>query len=112
MKVKERDEVRADVMAIIAGALAGADKEVGHVAGNAVMTPVVSASGEEGYAVITVTIPMGAKDGTPYDGHAEVAEYVRKQTEKAEKAAERERVKAEKAAKREADKAAKEALEA
>jgi hypothetical protein len=55
--------------------------------------------------VITVTIPTGAKDGTPYDGHEAVAEYQRKQAEKAEKAAERERVKAEKAAKREAAKA-------
>ena len=104
MKVKERDAVRAGVMALIAEALVGADKEVGSVAGNAVMTPVVSETGEEGYAVITVTIPTGAKDGTPYDGHEAVAEYQRKQAEKAEKAAERERVKAEKAAKREAAK--------
>lgn len=105
MKVKERDEVRAGLMGLIADTLAGADKEVGAVAGNAIMTPVVSATGEEGYAVITVTIPTGAKDGTPYDGRAEVEEYQRKQAEKAEKAAERERVKAEKAAKREAEKA-------
>lgn len=112
MKVKERDAVRAGLMGLIAETLVGADKEVGAVAGNAIMTPVVSETGEEGYAVITVTIPTGAKDGTPYDGHAEVAAYQQKLAEKAEKAAERERVKAEKAAKREADKAAKEALEA
>ena len=102
MKVKERDAVRASVMDLIAEALVGADREVGPVAGNAIMTPVVSETGEEGYAVITVTIPTGMKDGTPYDGHEAVAEYQRRQ---AEKAAERERVKAEKAAKREAAKA-------
>ena len=105
MKVKERDAVRAGVMALIMETLAGAGKEVGSVAGNAVMTPVVSETGEEGYAVITVTIPTGVKDGTHYDGYEAVAEYQRKQAEKAEKAAERERVKAEKAAKREAEKA-------
>ena len=110
MKVKERDAVRAGLLALITESLIGMGKEeVGPVAGNAVMTPIVSETGEEGYAVITVTIPTGSKDGTPYDGHEAVAEYQRKQAEKAEKAAERERVKAEKAAKREAAKAEKEA---
>lgn len=106
MKVKNREEVRAEVMEVIANALG--ENVIGKSAGNTMVIPVKSKDGEEGYATITVTIPIGAKDGTPYNGFEEVDNFNAKQAQKAIDAENAAKAKAEKAAKREAAKAEKE----
>lgn len=109
MKVKNREEVRAGILSLLVETLAGAGKDVGQMAGNTLVFPVVAVDGEEGFATVTVTIPQGSKDGTPFDGYAEIKAYADHLTEKAEKAEKAKAEKEAKLAKKAADKAAKEA---
>ena len=101
MKVKNAEEVRAKILKVVSDALvaSGVDR-IGMSAGNTVVVPVQSADGEDGFATVTVTIPSGSKDGTPYDGDDAIAEYAEKQKQKAEQTALREKAKAEKLAKK------------
>ena len=62
--------------------------------------PVNDAEGNELFLRVTVEVPKGSRDGTPYDGYAEAEAYKAEQAEKAEKAAEVARKKAEKEAKK------------
>ena len=72
---------------------------------NEIAFPVVDREGNEDFVVLTVKIPTGERDGTPYDGYAAAEDYRMKCEAKAEKA----KAKAEKAA---ADKAKREKAKA
>lgn len=97
------NELRRTEFAKLVELLSGAGNEVLQTAGAQVALPVVDSQGEERYAVITLTIPKGSRDGTPYNGYEAAQEYEADQAEKAEKA----RLRAEKAAKAKAKKEAK-----
>lgn len=97
------NELRQAEFAKLVELLSGAGNEVLQTAGAQVALPVVDSEGNERYAVVTLTIPKGSRDGVAYDGHAEADAYTADQAEKAEKA----RLRAEKAAKAKAKKEAK-----
>lgn len=82
-------------------------EEVLQVKGNSLSFPQVDALGNGVYAVVTVTIPNGARGSDGYDGHAEAEAYAAEQAKKAKEAEEAAAEKARKAAEKEAKKAAK-----
>ena len=57
------------------------------VADNAFMFPIVDEEGNEWYAKVTISIPIGENHGAiPYDGFAEAEAYHREKAEKEAKA--------------------------
>lgn len=56
------------------------------VASHKVAFPFRNEAGNEFWAVVTVSIPKGSRDGEPYDGHAEAEDYVHRENEKIVKA--------------------------
>lgn len=79
-------------------------EEVLKTKGAQLVFPAVDAEGNDQFIRVTVEVPKGSRDGTPYDGYAEAEAYKAEQAEKAEKKAEAARKKAEKEAKKAAPK--------
>ena len=104
-----REAVRAKYMEKIGIFLTEQDDEVLLVGSNEYAIPVVREDGEEDYIVLTFKMPVGARDGEGYDGHALAEDYVFKCEEKRKKA-EAARIAKEKKIAR--DKAAREAKKA
>lgn len=75
------------------------DEEVLRTGTNEIAFPCVDEEGNDEFIVLTVKVPTGSRDGEPYDGYAMAEDFVRKQTEKAEKAKESAEKKAKKIAK-------------
>lgn len=69
--------------------------------------PTLDSEGNDEYVVITVKVPTGSRDGTPYDAFEQAEDYKRKQAEKAERAKETAAKKAAKIARDKADREAK-----
>ena len=101
-----REALRAHYLHLIAAFLKEQGEEVLVTGSNELAVPCVSQTGDEEYAVFTVKIPTGSRDGEPYDGHLAAQDYADHLTEKARKAQETAEKKAKKIA---ADKAAREA---
>lgn len=80
-------------------------------AGGSFSVPVVAEDGEEGYATISVVMRDKDRDGNPYDGYVDQAQYEAELLKKQVKADERARISLEKQAAREAKDAAKAAKE-
>ena len=84
------DEVRALWVQRVSECLSTED-EVLVVGANELAIPVVDSEGNEKWVVLTIKVPTGSRDGDAYDGYAMAEDYQLKLTNKAAKAAEKER---------------------
>ena len=82
-------------------------EEVLRTGSNEIAFPVVDSEGNEDFIVLTVKIPTGDRDGTPYDGYSAAQDYTMKCEARKARAEERAKKSAEAKAKREAKKASK-----
>lgn len=80
------DALRAKYLEVITKFLADNGEEVLETNSNEISIPCLDANGNEKFAIITVKIPTGSRDGDAYDGYAMAEEYKAKVAEKAEKA--------------------------
>ena len=81
------EHLRQGFFNLIRQYFSGDGYEVLQYKSNAFCTPCVDETGDEKWAVITVTIPTGADKGRePFDGYAESEDYAHKLREKAVKA--------------------------
>ena len=94
---KNQNILREGAVQSLMRVLADADCDVLRVGSGKVCYPVV-VDGEEGYVMLTVSIPKGS-DGEEFDGYAEAEAYKVEAAAKAEKAEEKAKAKAEKIAK-------------
>jgi len=85
-KKQLHDELRARIMADIKSYLESKGEEVLTTNSNEYAIPCVDSEGNDEFAVITVKIPTGSRDGEAYDGYGEAQSYAMKTAEKAEKA--------------------------
>ena len=92
------DELRALWVQRVNDCLSQED-EVLVVGANELAVPVVDTDGNEKWIVLTIKVPTGSRDGDAYDGYTMAEDYQLKLTNKAAKAAERERKTAERQAK-------------
>ena len=93
---KTNDALRNKYLDLVSALLAGADEEVLRVKSNEIAIPCVDDEGNDAYVVVTVKVPVGSRDGDPYDGYGEAESYEMNCKAKAEKAA----IEAEKKAKK------------
>ena len=93
---KTNDILRAQYLDTITALLTDAGEEVLRVKSNEIAIPCVDADGNDSYVVVTVKVPVGSRDGDPYDGYGEAQSYEMSYREKAEKA----KIEAEKKAKK------------
>ena len=83
--------LRNELLAVIAEALGKArDVDVDNISANEIQIPVVDAEGNEKYAIVKVSIPLGTRNAkgeayTPYDGEEAVAAWKQKLADKAAK---------------------------
>ena len=96
--------LREKQYARLAELLTAEGEEVLQTKGAQLVFPAVDGAGNDQFVRVTVEVPKGSRDGTPYDGYAEAEAYKAEQAEKAEKKAEVARKKAEKEAKKAAPK--------
>lgn len=88
-KKELKDNLRLKYMEAVKDALTQMGEDVLMVASNKMALPVVDEDGNEYFVELTVKIPNGSRDGTPYDGYELAEEYEGKQRMKAEKLAEK-----------------------
>lgn len=74
-------------------------EEVLRTGSNKIAIPVTDREGNEEFVEIVFKVPLGERDGDPYDGYGEADTYAMKQKQKAEKAEAAAKKKAEKIAK-------------
>ena len=84
------DEVRALWVQRVSECLSAED-EVLVVGANELAIPVVDSEGNEKWVVLTIKVPTGSRDGDAYDGYAMAEDYQLKLSNKAARAAEKER---------------------
>lgn len=80
------DALRNKYLEIITKVLTECGEEVLVTNSNEVTIPCVDANGNDKFAVFTIKIPTGSRDGEAYDGYALAEEYKAKQAEKIAKA--------------------------
>jgi hypothetical protein len=68
--------------------LTQAGEEVLETNSNEFAIPCVDEKGNDEFVVVSFKIPVGSRDGDPYDGYAMAEDYAMKKEEKARKAAE------------------------
>lgn len=81
--------LRAAYTNMIAELLIDSDEDVGYVSAGVINFPVVDENGNDSWIEISIKVPSGSRDGTPYDGYELREDYVIKQraaTERKEKA--------------------------
>lgn len=105
------EEIKLRYLKKISDFLDADGDEVLRTKSNVISLPVVDLEGNDTYAVITISVPTGTRQGDPYDGHAEAQNYAHDLAEKAKKKAESEAKAAKDKAKREAKAKEKEAEE-
>ena len=98
MSKATNEALRAKYVEIIANLLTNAGEEVLMVKSNEMSIPCIDSEGNDNYIVVTVKVPTGTRDGTPYDGYGEAESYKMECKVKAEKKAEAEAAKAKKIA--------------
>lgn len=69
------DNLRNATLARITAFLSQAGEDVQQTKTGTVMFPTIDELGNESFVTITVQIPKGSRDGEPYDGYAEAANY-------------------------------------
>lgn len=102
-----RDNLRNRYMTAVREFLTQAGEEVLETNSNEFAIPCVDEKGNDEFVVVSFKIPVGSRDGDPYDGYSMAEDYAMKKEEKARKAAEaaeKKRVKMEKDAARRAKK--------
>lgn len=87
--VKISDSIRAAFMEKVAGFLTESGETVLTIKSNAISIPWAEGE-DEGYINLTFTIPKGSRDGTPFDGFEEAANFKLESEAKAAAKAERE----------------------
>lgn len=103
--------LRANYATMIMDLLANQNEDVGRVSAGVLNFPVVDENGNDSWIEITIKVPSGSRDGTPYDGYELREDYVIKQENAAERKAKADAAKAKKIARDEAARAAKAAKE-
>lgn len=87
MAKKANDALRAKYLEKIMEKFSG-EEDVMRTGAGEIAFPVVDEDGEDNWVVLTVKIPIGSRDGDPYDGYSLAEEFEMKTKEKAEKAKE------------------------
>lgn len=100
-------ELRNKYLAAITGMLQKQGDEILVVSSNQIAIPTLDSEGNDEYVIITVKVPTGSRDGTPYDAYSEAQGYEMTQRKNAEKAAANAKKKAEKVERDKAARAAK-----
>lgn len=75
MKKVNADAMRSMLVLLLAQTVKSNEMDVLPIAGGAFSVPVVAEDGEEGYATVTVVMRDKNRDGEPYDGYADKANY-------------------------------------
>lgn len=70
-----REKVRAKYLTEIVKLFEGADEEILVTGANEIAMPCVDDEGNERFVVVTVKVPIGSRDGDPYDGYSMAEEY-------------------------------------
>lgn len=83
-----RDNLRNRYMAAVRQFLTQAGEEILETNSNEFAIPCVDEKGNDEFVVVSFKIPVGSRDGDPYDGYAMSEDYAMKKEEKARKAAE------------------------
>lgn len=83
-----RDNLRNRYMGAVRQFLTQAGEEVLETNSNEFAIPCVDEKGNDEFVVVSFKIPVGSRDGDPYDGYAMAEDYAMKKEEKARKAAE------------------------
>lgn len=83
-----RDNLRNRYMAAVRQFLIQAGEEILETNSNEFAIPCVDEKGNDEFVVVSFKIPVGSRDGDPYDGYAMAEDYAMKKEEKARKAAE------------------------
>jgi hypothetical protein len=87
MNKATNEALRAQYVELLTQLLTDGGEEVLRVKSNELAIPCVDKDGEDNYVVITVKVPVGSRDGEPYDGYGEAESYAMACKQKAEKAA-------------------------
>ena len=82
-----RDNLRSRYMTAVREFLTQAGEEVLETNSNEFAIPCVDEKGNDEFIVVSFKIPVGSRDGDPYDGYSMAEDYAMKKAEKAEKAA-------------------------
>ena len=91
--------------------LANSGEDVGRVSAGVINFPVVDENGNDSWIEVTIKVPSGSRDGTPYDGYELREDYTIKQEAAAERKVKADAAKAKKIARDEAARAKKKAEE-
>lgn len=83
-----RDNLRNRYMVAVRQFLTQAGEEILETNSNEFAIPCVDEKGNDEFVVVSFKIPVGSRDGDPYDGYAMAEDYAMKKEEKARKAAE------------------------
>ena len=81
-----RDNLRFAYMKRVRDFLVENGEDVLLTNSNELAMPCVDSEGNDEFIVLTFKVPIGSRDGEPYDGYAEAEDYKRKVADKAEKA--------------------------
>lgn len=87
---------------MIVNLLIDCDEDVGYISAGVINFPVVDENGNDSWVEISVKIPSGSRDGTPYDGYELREDYAIKQKTTAERKEKADAAKAKKIARDEA----------
>jgi hypothetical protein len=98
MNKATNEALRAQYVELLTKLLTDGGEEVLRVKSNELAIPCVDKDGEDNYVVITVKVPVGSRDGDPYDGYGEAESYALSVKQKAERDAEKEKEKQKKIA--------------
>ena len=88
--------LRTNYANILFDMLSTAGEDVGRVSTGVINFPVVDENGNDSWIEITIKVPTGSRDGTPYDGYELREDYVIKQENAAERKAKADAAKAKK----------------
>ena len=99
MNKATNEALRAQYVELLTKLLTDSGEEVLKVKSNELAIPCVDRDGEDNYVVITVKVPVGSRDGDPYDGYGEAESYAISVRQKVERDAEKAEAKAKKIAK-------------
>lgn len=98
MNKATNEALRAQYVELLTKLLTDGGEEVLRVKSNELAIPCVDKDGEDNYVVVTIKIPVGSRDGEPYDGYGEAESYALSVKQKAERDAEKEKEKQKKIA--------------
>ena len=79
--------LRANYANVLFDMLTSSGEDVGRVSAGVINFPVVDENGNDSWIEITVKVPTGSRDGTPYDGYELREDFVIKQNDAAERKA-------------------------